>query len=66
MESLEESKPAIVSLKAINVPEKPMAVKAQETLGANEKVFRIDPTCFADNPAAVPVELLSTIEAVPG
>ncbi|MFM1798149.1 MAG: hypothetical protein RLZZ117_427 [Cyanobacteriota bacterium] len=66
MLSVDSLKPAILSLKAMNVPEKPMAVNARELLAVKEKMLRMEPTSGADKPRAIPFELLRVAVSAPG
>ena len=66
MLSVKALNPAMVSLKAINVPEEPIAEKAREVFDVKMKLFRKLPTWAAVKPEAMPEEEFKVIPASPG
>ncbi len=66
MLSVKALNPAMVSLKAINVPEEPIAEKAREVFDVKMKLFRKLPTWAADEPEAMPEEVFKVVRASPG
>jgi hypothetical protein len=66
MLSVNSLKPAMPSLKATKVPEKPMVMNALELLAVNEKVFRMLPTAEAVKLDAMPLEVLRLVASSPG
>ena len=66
MLSVNSLKPAVPSLKATKVPEKPMATNALELLEVNEKLFKMLPTAEAVKLDAMPLDVLRLVASSPG